>query len=50
MDIKRDGTVFLNLETKSKDGKETPDQIKFRKRVIEAGGISIVLRKGKDYE
>lgn len=42
--------VFLNLETKSKDGKETPDQIKFRKRVIEAGGISIILKEGEDYE
>lgn len=40
--------VFLNLEIKSKDGKESPDQIRFRKAVQEAGGISIVLQEGKD--
>jgi len=40
--------VFLNLETKSKDGKESPDQVRFRKMVQEAGGISIVLQEGKD--
>jgi len=40
--------VFLNLETKSKDGKESPDQIKFRKAVQEAGGISIILQEGKN--
>jgi len=40
--------VFLNLEIKSKNGKESPDQIKFRKKVIAAGGISIVLQEGKD--
>ena len=38
--------VFLNLETKSKDGKESPEQIKFRKAVQEAGGISIILQEG----
>jgi len=40
--------VFLNLEIKSKNGKETPEQIKFRKMVIEAGGISEILQEGKD--
>jgi len=40
--------IFLNLEIKSKDGKESPDQIRFRKMVQEAGGISIVLQEGED--
>lgn len=40
--------IFLNLETKSKDGKESPDQIKFRKAVQEAGGISIILQEGEN--
>jgi len=40
--------IFLNLEIKSKNGKETTEQIKFRKMVIAAGGISEILQEGKD--
>jgi len=40
--------IFLNLEIKSENGKESPEQIKFRKAVIEAGGISEILQEGKD--
>ena len=39
--------VFLSLETKSKDGKESPEQIHFRKVVQAAGGIAIVLKEGE---
>lgn len=40
--------IFLNLEIKSKNGKESPDQIKFRKAVVEAGGISEILQEVKN--
>jgi len=40
--------IFLNLEIKSENGKESPEQIKFRKAVIEAGGISEILQEGKN--
>jgi len=40
--------VFLNLEIKSKNGEESPEQIKFRKMVISAGGISKILQEGED--
>lgn len=40
--------IFTNLETKSKTGKESPEQIKFRKLVQESGGISIVLKEGEE--
>lgn len=39
--------IFINLEIKSKTGKESPEQIKFRKTVQEAGGISVVLQEKK---
>lgn len=39
--------VFLSLETKSKEGKESPDQVRFRETVQEAGGIAIVLKEGE---
>lgn len=39
--------VFLSLETKSKDYKESPDQVRFRETVQEAGGIAIVLKEGE---
>lgn len=44
--LKKKVAIFLSLEIKSKDGKESPDQIKFRKTVQEAGGIAIVLKEG----
>jgi hypothetical protein len=37
--------IFTSIETKSKDGKESPDQIRFRETVQKAGGIAIVLRE-----
>jgi len=39
--------IFLSLETKSKDGKESTEQIKFRKTVQAAGGIAIILKEGE---
>lgn len=37
--------IFTSIETKSKDGKESPDQKRFRETVQKAGGIAIVLRE-----
>jgi hypothetical protein len=40
--------IFTNLETKSKTGKESREQIKFRKLVQESGGVSIILKEGEE--
>ena len=42
--------VFTSIETKSKNGVVSPDQINWDKRVREAGGYSYILFEGQDIE
>ncbi len=39
--------IFTNIEFKTKNVNETEEQIKFREMVLEAGGISEVVKEGE---
>ncbi|MBF0094600.1 MAG: VRR-NUC domain-containing protein [Alphaproteobacteria bacterium] len=41
---------FVALETKSASGRATPEQINFIDRVLEAGGISAIVRAPEDID
>lgn len=40
--------VFFSMETKTKDGRLSPEQRNWHQQVLAAGGISLIVRKPED--
>lgn len=44
------GGRFMAIEVKDRKGKQTPEQLEFEKKVIEAGGYYLLARSVEDVE